>query len=85
MVKIASDFPAYHNYFIVIVFLNALIAAGLAQTNGVYYFLSIFIVPVLAIVYLHSARNILGMGYSELSCSNITGAKALSILAFVLS
>ncbi len=64
--------------------INAFIGAGLAQSGGEYYFLSMFIIPVMTIIYLHSARNLLGMGYSELSCSSITGAKALSMLAFVL-
>ena len=69
---------------IIIAVINATIGSALVQNTSEYYFLSMFIVPVLAFVYLYSARNILGMGYSEFSCSNTIGARALSMLAFVL-
>jgi hypothetical protein len=66
---------------IIVGVLNAMIGAGLSHGGGEYYFLSMFVVPVLVFLYLHGARYVLGMGYSELYCSSITGAKALSMLA----
>jgi hypothetical protein len=49
-----------------------------------YYLLAMFLVPVVGFYYFHSARNILGMGYSEVESSSFHGVRAFSKLAYDL-
>lgn len=49
-----------------------------------YYLLAAAIIPSCGFVYLNSARNLLGMGYSEIAPSSLNGAKAFAKLSLTL-